>query len=295
MYHRVEKLSVDPWQLAVTPDRFTKQIRRLAEARTIVPLSWLAARIAAGRTPGHTAAVTFDDGYVDVFLRARPVLEATGCPATVFLATGALGSSAGFWWDTLARIILETPSLPDTLEVSLPGARHRIAVAGADGGRAAALAAVHSLLRPAAPDVRHRLLADLAASASTDADARARDLAMTPDQAAELASTGLIEIGAHTVSHPPMTSLHLAEQIREAADSRRRCEEIVGRRVSAFAYPYGDFNRSAASAVRQAGFMCACSTVVSAIDVSTDCYAIPRLPAADWNEADFRRHVLEHG
>ena len=135
MYHRVERLSVDPWQLAVPPDRFAEQIRLLAASRTIVPLSWLAARIAAGRPPRHAAAVTFDDGYIDVFQKARPILEAAGCPATVFIATGALGSPAGFWWDILARIILELPALPDALEVDLPGARHRIVVSGKDGGR----------------------------------------------------------------------------------------------------------------------------------------------------------------
>jgi peptidoglycan/xylan/chitin deacetylase (PgdA/CDA1 family) len=89
-----------------------------------------------------------------------------------------------------------------------------------------------------------------------------------------------------------MTSLHPADQVREAVESRRRCEEIVGRRVSAFAYPYGDLDQSTASAVRRAGLAYGCSTVERAVGVSTDLFAIPRLLAADWNEAEFRRRVL---
>ena len=118
---------------------------------------------------------------------------------------------------------------------------------------------------------------------------------MTADQVADMASSGLIEIGAHTVTHPPMTSLVPADQVREAAESRRRCEEIVGRRVSAFAYPYGDFDQAAASAVKEAGLLYACSTVERAVARGTDPFAIPRLLAADWDEAEFRRRVLAHG
>jgi peptidoglycan/xylan/chitin deacetylase (PgdA/CDA1 family) len=295
MYHRVETLPVDPWQLAVAPDRFAEQIRLLAASRTIVPLSWLATRIASGDLPRRVAAVTFDDGYIDVFEEARPALEAAGCPATVFLATGALGSPAGFWWDILARIILESPSLPATLEVDLPPAPHRILVSDSAGGRMATLMEVHALLRPAPPDARGRALADLAAQARTDAEARPRDLAMTPDQVATLASSGLVEIGAHTVTHPPMTSLGPADQLREAAESRRRCEEIVGRPVTTFAYPYGDFDRAAASAVKEAGLLSACSTVERAVRAPADPFAVPRLLAADWIEAEFRRRVLAHG
>ena len=266
MYHRVERLSVDPWQLAVPPDRFAEQISRLAEARSIVPLSWLAARIAAGRPPRHAAAVTFDDGYIDVFQNARPILEAAGCPGDGFPSDRGAGVPCGILVGHVARIILKSPSLPDVLEVDLPGVRHRIVLSRArtEVGLAA-LTAVHALLRPVAPDARDRAVADLAGSAGTDDDARPRDLAMTADQAADMASSGLIEIGAHTVTHPPVTSLAPADQVREASESRRRCEEIVGRRVSAFAYPYGDFDQTAASAIREAGLLYACSTVERAV------------------------------
>ena len=295
MYHRVETLAADPWELAVTPERFADQIALLTAARRVVPLSWLAGELAAGRLPRHVAAVTFDDGYGDVFRNARPILEAAGCPATVFITTGALGSGAGFWWDILARILLETPALPDRLDFSLEGKpRHvRIGANGAD--RTAALSEVHALLRPVAPDARDAALAELAACAGTDAGPRDRDLAMSPDQMVAMASGGLIEIGAHTVSHPPMTSLSRAEQEREAAQSRRRCEELLGRPVTGFAYPYGDCDATSAAAVAQTGLTHACTVEPRPARKGTDPFAIPRLLAADWEAREFRKRVLSHG
>jgi peptidoglycan/xylan/chitin deacetylase (PgdA/CDA1 family) len=299
MYHRVETLAVDPWQLAVSPARFAAQVRALMAARRVVPLSWLAAELAAGRRPRHVAAVTFDDGYGDVFRNARPILEAAGCPATVFIATGALGSPEGFWWDILARILLETPALPETLEFRLDGTPRQVRI-GAKGltngaDRAAALAEIHALLRPAEPEARDAALAELAAAAGTDATPRPRDLAMSPEEMVAMAAGGLIEIGAHTVSHPPMTALSPAAQLREAADSRRRCEELLGRPVTGFAYPYGDHDATSKAAVREAGLTHACSVVSRPVGPGTDPFAIPRLLAADWEATEFHARVLAHG
>jgi hypothetical protein len=95
MYHRVADIVVDPWNLAVGPERFAEQIAVLARRREIVPLERIGER-PAGKP---LAAITFDDGYVDVLTHALPVLESHGAPATVFVTTGQMGSPREFWWD----------------------------------------------------------------------------------------------------------------------------------------------------------------------------------------------------
>lgn len=296
MYHRVERLTIDPWQLAVPPERFAAQVALLAAERTVVPFSWLASEIAKGRLPRNAAAITFDDAYADVFRNARPVLEAAGCPATVFVTTGAVGSPAGFWWDILARVLLRSPHLPEVLDFTLEGQHHRLRVSSNDEAeRSALLAQVYALLRPAAPDARREVLAGLADASGTDADPRPADLAMTEEEVSALAAGGVIEIGAHSVTHPPMTSLPRHDQVREAAESRRRCAEMAGRPVTTFAYPYGDFDATSAAVVAEAGLSCACTTEPRAVHRGADRFAIPRLLAADWDEDGFRREVLAHG
>src|SRR3954454_4737388 len=135
MYHRVADLAGDPWLLAVSPKHFAVQLAALKEEREVVPLAWLTAKLKDGKTPRRAVAITFDDGYADVLLNAKPMLEKQGCPATVFLTTGLLGGDHGFWWDILALILLETPMLPEHLALDIAGRRQEWQLAELGQGR----------------------------------------------------------------------------------------------------------------------------------------------------------------
>jgi peptidoglycan/xylan/chitin deacetylase (PgdA/CDA1 family) len=106
MYHRVAAVNVDPWGLAVHPDRFEAHLAVLRKQRTPMRLSDFVRALDRETLPDDAVAVTFDDGYVDNLHHAKPRLAAAGVPATVFLATGAIGQRSEFWWDELARGIL---------------------------------------------------------------------------------------------------------------------------------------------------------------------------------------------
>lgn len=51
------------------------------------------------------------------------------------------------------------------------------------------------------------------------------------------------EIGSHTCSHPRLTGLVDGALVHELADSRRSCEDGLGRPCVTLAYPYGDQDR----------------------------------------------------
>src|SRR5881394_1625536 len=65
----------------------------------VVPLSDQVAGIRAGRPMGGTLSITFDDGYVDNFEVAAPILRKLDLPATFFIATGFIGSKVVPFWD----------------------------------------------------------------------------------------------------------------------------------------------------------------------------------------------------
>ena len=71
---------------------------------------------------------------------------------------------------------------------------------------------------------------------------------------AKLLSENLIEVGAHTVSHPSMPRSSAADLEREVVASRHDCEALTGRAASGFAYPFGDHDTASTAAVRAAGF-----------------------------------------
>jgi peptidoglycan/xylan/chitin deacetylase (PgdA/CDA1 family) len=89
-----------PAQLSVTPQRFEEQLR------TLVGRGYRGATFTEAVTaPRHpkTVAVTFDDGMRSVLERARPVLDALGLPATVFVPTELVGSSEPLRWRGIER------------------------------------------------------------------------------------------------------------------------------------------------------------------------------------------------
>ncbi|MEJ1156752.1 polysaccharide deacetylase family protein [Prosthecomicrobium sp. N25] len=295
MYHRVETLQVDPWRLAVAPDRFARQIALLSRRRRVVPLSWLAGELAAGRLPRHVAAVTFDDGYADLYRNALPVLAAARCPATVFVTTGATDRPDGFWWDALTRLVLETPVLPPRLDLAAGGLRVAGAVPEDPAGRGALLAAIHGPLRVAGEAARRDAMAALHDWAGLAPEPRPRDRAMTSAEIAAMAASGWVEIGGHTVTHPSLPALSPEAAAAEVREGRECCRALSGQPVTGFAYPFGDQDPAVRAAVREAGFGHAVTTVAAPARAGTDPLAIPRLLAADWDEETFAQEVLRHG
>jgi peptidoglycan/xylan/chitin deacetylase (PgdA/CDA1 family) len=303
MYHRVGAPLVDPWELAVSPQNFARQIEVLTKARDIVPLQWLAQRLREGRPPRNAVAITFDDGYADVLQNGVPTLRRMNCPATVFVTTHAITDPSVFWWDILSRIILEMPALPNALEIEIAGRNYdwrvREDAMQADSNNAINRTKLHfdlhALLKPLRSHEREKALERLARWAGTDASPRERDRAMTHSELRQLADTDGVSIGAHTCTHPSLPLLKRDDLKREISGSRQKCEEITGRRVVGFAYPFGDFDGSTANAVRSAGMDYAVTTLPREAGPRVDPFQLPRVTVADWGEADFRRMVLCHG
>jgi peptidoglycan/xylan/chitin deacetylase (PgdA/CDA1 family) len=79
--------------------------------------------------------------------------------------------------------------------------------------------------------------------------------------------------------------LSAEEQQTEIRRSRRALEEITGREVIDFAYPFGgpsDVSRVTVDAARASGFSTACTTASGPINADTDHLRVPRAVVRDW-------------
>jgi len=95
-YHRV---STDPGDLSVHPDRFAAQMEALARRDvTVVPLDEGLARLASGDVEERLVCITFDDGYRDFIEHAKPVLDRHGFAATIYVPTAIIDREASFYW-----------------------------------------------------------------------------------------------------------------------------------------------------------------------------------------------------
>jgi peptidoglycan/xylan/chitin deacetylase (PgdA/CDA1 family) len=98
---------------------------------------------------------------------------------------------------------------------------------------------------------------------------------LSGSQLAELARSPWAVIGGHTITHPSLPACDPAALAVELGESRRTLQEISGQPVELFAYPYGDYNRAVAEAVRAAGYRAAFA--VDPIPVGLPGYEIPRI------------------
>ena len=275
IYHRVNDDDGDLWGVTTPPDLFAEQIEALKSVRRVVSLPELASAVAERRSSDKPlAAITFDDGYADVYTVARPILERLDCPSTLFLVTDLVDAGREFWWDELAYIFLEVPDLPLSLILSFK--RGHVGWRLEKPGEIAA--ARHELrrkLRDLTPAQVEDVMGQIRSWAKTEPPARPRHRVVSSAEVAQL-KDGLMRIGAHTARHASMPTLDQRGQCDEAQASRRACEALAGEPVETFAYPFGRYDAGSLRAVRQAGFTYACTTVPSTVQPWRDPLRLPR-------------------
>ncbi len=316
VYHRVTRLESDPECLCVQPERFLEQLQVLRRHYRVVRLTDLQRLLEKGLVPRKRAVVTFDDGYADNLLFARPLLERCDITATCFVASGKMGQRSEFWWDELAHLLLDQKGASDVLSIDLNGTCYtwRLRQGQGDGAESnERVSGTWNVLQKAIPNARQKAYGELAAllrtsdvtaqdsvleqvAACTRVQRHVRDSHRTlrPDEVASLGEGGLVEIGAHTVTHPVLSAQPLNVQQHEIETAKQQLESILNRKVSAFAYPFGqraDYSAETVAMVRNAGYVCACSNFPGWVRRETNAYELPRYIVRNWHGDEFARRL----
>lgn len=312
-YHRVVDAAFDPHGLTVTPDRFAEHVAAFSARYELLGVGAMLRMLTQGRRlPRRGLAITLDDGYADALTRAYPILREHDAPATVFVSTGGLRATREFWWDELEQLVLGSP-LPERLRLpdpaggsraidltpedrAVPSADPLLQFAGwdvtkpANNTRERFYADLSRQVAPLSPAERARLLEDLRSQIGILPSVRDEKRSLTSEQVAELASDGLVEIGAHTVNHAWLASLPVEEQRTEITAGKRTLETITGQEIVSFSYPYGtsgSFTPETRRLVREAGFLGAVTTELGdplpwgSASFDSDRFALPRTPTGD--------------
>ena len=97
LYHRVNDDLRD--SVTVGIEQFDRQMARIACNHPVVRLDDLVHGNVKPDTARSSVAVTFDDGYLDNYENAMPILLKHRIPATFFVSTGMIGSTNAFQHD----------------------------------------------------------------------------------------------------------------------------------------------------------------------------------------------------
>jgi len=242
MYHRflpraeLSAAYVQPG-MYVTPETFERHLAFVQthfEALSFPELlrKW---SVGAWDDSSRYCVLTFDDGWLDNYVYAFPLLRRYNVPATVFLPTALIGSTEPLWTDRLGDLLRRRAAgTPDEWDARIECAKLL------DNER------------------REELIDRLAVEVGETARGPRRHLDWP--EVREMSRFG-IAFGSHSMTHANLTRLDdasLDRELRGSLDALRSHEGINW--VPVLAYPNGDHTAAVARAARAAGFEAAVTT-----------------------------------
>lgn len=236
-----------------------RQLDWIGRRRRFVSLDELGRGLESGRGfDDPVAAITFDDGYANVYEHAFPVLKRKGIPAGVFVVTDLVGTSRPNLHDHLYLLLARafkvrrwTPRDLGRLLAELGLRRPETAVGDPPGDDP--LTAMEALLADLPQEGVRRIIRALQAEVEVSDRTLGQLRPVTWEMLDEMQRAG-ITIGSHTRSHGLLTNESQPRALDEIAGSRRDLERRLGTAVTHFAYPGGRFDETTVRAVRESGF-----------------------------------------
>lgn len=246
----------------VSADAFAQQIRFLRESFEILPFAELLTRWHQNDwdSAKRYCVITFDDGWLDNFVYAFPMLRQSQIPATIFLPTAVVGTRQWFWSDRLAYL----------LAYCLSGA------AGEAGLRFLRdMRDECPWLRPLPRTITRDIDATIEACKTQAAEEMETLLAKGsqalgieyPNERVFLDWTEVAEMskhnitfGSHSCTHRLLTSLSVGKIQKELTDSLCTLKSNSINFVPVLAYPNGNYSPQIVDEVKRAGYRAAVTT-----------------------------------
>ena len=307
MYHRVATLHADPWQLAVSAENFEAHVKLLKQKYNVVTHEELLYQVSRKSFRNKQVCITFDDGYLDNYTTAKPILEKYQCPATFFISTYFLQKGQPYWWDELQELIFSSTKLPSPFLFSLRGEEINIILD--DGGhlteeqrekqnkwiwsdkppteRCRLYFSLWEKMRPLPQQEIEDLLYSLKKMIGVDSVNLSQFLPMTISNLKEMSNSQYLHIGMHTHTHPVLSVQSATIQKKELVENKNILEEACGRPMQTLSYPHGRFNADTLSIAQELNIQSAFTTDAALVNPSTGLLEIPRYQVLDWSLAEF--------
>jgi peptidoglycan/xylan/chitin deacetylase (PgdA/CDA1 family) len=280
-YHRVghrHELWPDASSLAeCTTAGFEAQMAWLREHASVLDIEAVLQILDGARpAPDRPVLITFDDGYREDLARVRPCCERLGIRPLVFLPTAFVGTARRFWWDRVA-VCVKT-AVRRELRVQLDSEVTLPLTTVAEREQATERLTAH--LKGLSAPAREELVADLEREVGSGSTALSERPGVLDWEEAR-ALRCCFDFGAHTVTHPVLSSLGIEELRRELSESKAEVARHLGG-CHTFAIPFGggsDYAAETAGVAAELGYRAVFSLEDSLrAPVRTgDCWMVDRL------------------
>ncbi|MGD0939359.1 MAG: polysaccharide deacetylase family protein [Terracidiphilus sp.] len=261
-YHRIgnaEDDLFDPGIFSATAEDFDRQIAYLKRHLSLVTLDEALAFLEGSikeKKSRCRVLITFDDGYLDNYSVAFPILRSHGAQGVFFLSTGMVGSCHLPWWDEIAYLVKTARKRRFTL--SYPSG---LAVDIDKNGVAESLQAILRSYKNPENQESARFIQELKEASMSDDPPKTLRRFLSWDEAQVMRKAGMA-FGSHSHSHQVLSQLDLATQREELSGSWAILKEQLGVEANVLAYPVGhkgSFSEQTAKIALESGYRAAFS------------------------------------
>ncbi len=233
--------------------QFREMVKHLKSRYEILPLQTLVEMQAAGIRPKRKSiALTFDDGYENLFHHALPILKAEKVHISIFPLVGQMINPEWIMWADAMDLILADKE-KGTVRLNGDFFHKQEGIFIREGHRET----IHEFVKQLGDERDWKIqrfqedykLENCRVQSNPDLWRL-----LSPDQIRVMHETGLVEIGSHGVFHGNMSKLNDAMLIDELHKSKYLLEEIIQAEVKSLAYPNGDFSALSNQVAFKAGY-----------------------------------------
>lgn len=253
---------------------FRRHIRYLKKKKyNIISVDDLGDIIAAGKEiPIYTVAITFDDGYRNVFDNAYPILQEYGISWSMFLTSGLMFDDGWLWLDKLEYMVATTK----TEKVDILGQGYSLK---SDRLKSKFFNFITNRLKNVDEESMSRIMEELILKLEVNVPQHppGEYRLMNYEQVRQMARDKSVSFGAHTSRHTILILEKAEKAKRIILESKKQISEQLGQEIRLFSYPNGSYNSQIKEMVREAGFKCALTTNYGMNDAQADPFELKRV------------------
>ena len=257
-YHRVvERLGAgDGYALPameISVATFEKHLDWMARNFRIVSLDEFPTEIENPRPSLPLAAITFDDGYRDIYDFAFPLLKRKGIPAGMFVVTDLVNSGEIPMHERVHTLVVGASRQWNSFGAGFTDLLQNAGIDAPENVPPNAFSATRLLLGDFSRSRLLSVIRELERTTTVADSVRAALRPLTWEQITEMRDAGMT-IGSHTRSHSFLTNESVESVFEELEGSRKELTKRLGSKSRYFAYPDGRFNPTIVDAVAAAGY-----------------------------------------
>jgi len=273
MYHRVLPTFPDGFSepglivKASTLEMHLEQVRRVYD---LVPLTTF---LQLKNKKNGLCAITFDDGWIDTYEVAFPILKKFKLPATVFVPTGLVGRSCCFWFDnltTLANLSIKKNKQEQFLQTFVQW------IPGWKPGRLTnrTVCNLISCMKLLPSNILDEIVSSAYAALGIEKENSRTILGW--EHIVEMGKFN-ISFGSHGLKHFILTTVNSEMKMDEVCKSIQVLLERDINTAPLFSYPNGNWDEESLRLVEKAGYEGAVTTRLGYNDQSTNPYLMNRI------------------